>query len=460
MNDYAEFILSKSPATVATGLARTPEIDGWLFPFQRAVTEFALRQGRCGVFLGTGLGKSGIQLEYSMHAAAATNGRALILAPLAVAMQFDREGRARGYEVNVVRDRGDVRDGINICNYDRIDKLDPDAFGSVCLDEGSILKSFGGATTRALTSMFAGHRFRVTATATPAPNDHMELGTQAEFLGVMSYREMLSRWFINDTSTASQKWRLKGHAVSAFWDWCASWARMATMPSDLGYSDDGYELPPLKIVRHKAKAPPLKPKAGELFASQASARSIFDAKRQTTDARADVVGELVHAELGEPWVCWCDTDIEAKALMSRIPGAVEVRGAMKPEAKEAAIAAFLDGDARVLITKPSVCGWGLNFQHCARTAFVGRTFSFESWHQAVRRFHRFGQKRQVVAHIVVADGEQQAEAAIARKEADHERMRAEMAAAMRRDADKKSARRTEYSPKHIMEVPTWLRSFA
>lgn len=457
---YAAFLASKGPSMSATGLSRAPDIDGWLFPFQRDVTEFALRQGRCGVFLGTGLGKSGIQLEYSRHAAEATNGRALILAPLAVAMQFDREGRARGYDVHVVRERADVRDGINICNYDRIDRLDADDFGSVCLDEGSILKSFGGATTRALTSMFAGHRFRVTATATPAPNDHMELGTQAEFLGVMDYREMLSRWFINDTSTASQKWRLKGHAVSAFWDWCASWARMAAMPSDLGYLDAGYELPPLTVIRHRASAPPLKPKAGELFASQASATTIFDAKRQTTDARADVVGELVHAEPAEPWVCWCDTDIEAKALMARIPCAVEVRGAMKPEAKEAAIAAFLDGDARVLVTKASVCGWGLNFQHCARTAFVGRTFSFESWHQAVRRFHRFGQKRPVVVHIVVADGEQQAEAAIARKEADHERMRSEMAAAMHRDSATRSSRRVEYSPKHITEVPSWLRSFA
>lgn len=457
---YATFLASKAPAVEATGLSRTPDIAEWLFPFQSDVTAFALRQGRCGIFLGTGLGKSGIQLEYSKHAAEATNGRALILAPLAVAMQFEREGRSRGYDVHVIRDRSDVRDGINVCNYDRVDKLDADAFGSVCLDEGSILKSFGGATTRALTSMFAGHRFRVTATATPAPNDHMELGTQAEFLSVMDYREMLSRWFINDTSTASQKWRLKGHAVSAFWDWVASWSRMAAMPSDLGYPDDDYELPPLTVIRHRAKAPPLKAKSGELFASQASATTIFSAKRQTTDARADVVAEMVHAEPAEPWVCWCDTDIEAKALMARIPGAVEVRGAMKVEAKEEAILAFLDGRARVLVSKPKIAGHGLNFQHCARTAFVGRTFSFEMWHQAVRRFHRFGQKRPVVAHIVVADGEQQAEAAIARKEADHERMRSEMAAAMHRDSAKRSARRVEYSPKHLTEVPSWLRSFA
>lgn len=454
--EYCDFLASKALRPHATGLSRTPELAEWLFPFQRDVTAFALRQGRAGIFLGTGLGKTAIQLEYSKHAAEATNGRALILTPLAVAQQIQREGDKHGYDVQVIREQSEAREGINVCNYDRLDKLDPDAFGSVCLDEGSCIKAFGGATTRAITSAFAGHRFRVTATATPAPNDHMELGTQCQFLGVMDYREMLSRWFINDTSTASQKWRLKGHAVLDFWGWVASWSRMATLPSDLGHSDDGYILPPLKIIRHKAITAPLKPKAGELFAAQTSATTIFDAKRQTTDARADVVAALVHAEPAEQWVVWCDTDVEAKALMSRIPGAVEVRGAMKVEAKEEAIGAFLDGQARVLVTKPSVCGFGLNFQLCARTAFVGRTFSFESWYQAVRRFHRFGQTRSVHVHIVVADGEQQAEAAIARKEAEHERMRAEMAAAMRRELSMTSAAKTGYVPKHNARLPKWL----
>lgn len=454
-SDYAAFLASKAPKIEATGLTRTTEIAEWLFPFQRDVTEFALRQGRCGIFLGTGMGKSGQQLEFSKHAAEETNGRALILAPLAVAMQFEREGKLRGYDVHVIREQSDVRDGINICNYDRIDRIDADAFGSVCLDESSVLKSFGGATTRKLTSMFANHRFRVTATATPAPNDHMELGTQAEFLGVMAYREMLSRWFINDTSTASQKWRLKGHAVSDFWDWVASWSRMASMPSDLGYSDEGYILPPLTIVRHRAKTAILKAKAGELFAAQVSATTLYDAKRQTTDARSDIVAELVHAEPDEPWVVWCDTDIESKALVSRIPGAVEVKGSMKPEAKEEAIAAFLDGNARVLVSKPSICGFGINFQRCARTAFVGRTFSFEAWYQAVRRFHRFGQKRPVVVHIAVAEGEQQTDEVISRKEADHERMRFEMAAAMRRDREVGSRARFAPSTTKIF-IPEWL----
>lgn len=455
-DDYAAFLAGKAPALHATGVRKIPALSGNLFPIQRAVAEFTLHTGRAGVYLGTGLGKSVIQLEHSQHAAAATNGRALILAPLAVAMQFMREADKHGYSARVIRDRSDVGEGINICNYDRLDKIDPDDFGSVCLDEAGILKAFSGKTTRALTDAFAGHRFRVVATATPAPNDHMELGTQSEFLGVLAYREMLSRWFVNDTATASQKWRLKGHAVSAFWDWVASWARMATMPSDLGFPDDGYILPPLRVIRHKAKTAPLKPKAGELFASQTSATTIFAAKRQTINDRADVVAGLVHTEPAEPWVCWTDTNDEADALMQRIPGAIEVRGNMRTEAKEDAIAAFLDGQARVLVTKTGICGFGLNFQHCARTAFIGRTFSFEAWHQAVRRFHRFGQAREVHAHVVIADGEQYADAAIQRKEADHNIMRAEMAAAMARNLSRESERMVRYDPKHRGVLPAWL----
>ncbi|MBK8189023.1 MAG: helicase [Vampirovibrionales bacterium] len=453
---YAAFLDSKRPAHVATGLTRTPELADWLLPIQAATAEFALHRGRAGAFLSTGLGKTGVQLEFSRHAADATNGRALILTPLAVAMQFEREGTSRGYDARVIRSMADVRDGLSICNYDRIEKIDPDAFGSVCIDEGSAIKAFGGKTTRLLTSAFAGHRFRLSATATPAPNDHMELGTQSEFLGVLDYREMLSRWFVNDTSTASQKWRLKGHAVSAFWDWVASWARMAVMPSDMGFSDDGYELPPLKIIRHKPAIAAIKPKDGELFAAATSATSMFAAKRQTSDARADLVAGLVHGEPGEAWVCWCNTDDEAKKLMARIPGAVEVRGSMRIEDKESAIAAFIDRQARVLVTKPGICGHGLNLQHCARTAFIGRTFSYEEWFQAVKRFHRFGQKREVHAHLIVDESERQADDVLARKEADHKRMQAEMAAAMARNRSASSCAMAEYTPTHYGRLPSWI----
>lgn len=454
--DYAEFLAGKAPRANSVGLTTVPPLSNHLFGFQQDVVYFSLRVGRCGVFLSTGLGKTRVQLEWATHAAAATNGRALILTPLAVARQIEREARACGYDARVIRSQADVRDGISICNYDRIDKIDPDAFGAISLDEASAIKAFGGKTTTDLTSAFAGHRFRMAATATPAPNDYMELGTQSQFLGVLDYREMLSRWFINDTSTASQKWRLKGHAVSSFWDWVASWARMATLPSDLGHPDDGFILPPLNVIRHRVNAPKVKARPGELFAAPASATTMFAAKKQTASARVDAVAEMVHAEPSEPWVCWCDTNDESSALAARIPGAVEVRGSMRTEEKEDAIAAFCDGQARVLISKASICGWGLNLQHCARTAFVGRTFSFESWHQAVRRFHRFGQKREVHVHLVVDQSERQADAVVTRKEADHLRMQAEMAEAMRRNIGRESARMIEYNPTCKGRVPAWL----
>ena len=206
-------------------------MPGHLFDYQADVVAFLLRQGRGAAFLSTGLGKSAIQIEWCRQAAEATNGAALILTPLAVALQMQQEAERWGYQARVIRQSADVGPGINICNYDRLDLLDPADFGAVSLDESSVLKNFTGATTRKLIDMFAGHRFRLCNTATPAPNDHMELGTHAEFLGLMRSVEMLSRWFINDTSTASQSWRLKGHAEADFWDWVASWARCAESPA-------------------------------------------------------------------------------------------------------------------------------------------------------------------------------------------------------------------------------------
>lgn len=458
MTEYDEFLARKAARPQATGLTDLPEIHPTLFPFQRECVQFALRQGRCGMFLSTGLGKSFIAIEYCRHAADATNGRALILTPLAVAQQMKREADKLGAEACVVRSASDVRDGINICNYDRLDKLDPDAFGVVVLDEGSIIKQFGGATTRAITRAFAGHRFRMSATATPAPNDHMEFGTQAEFLGVMAHREMLSRWFINDTSKASQHWRLKGHAKTDFWDWMSSWSRMAAMPSDLGHPDDGYVLPQMRVIRHRAAQSAHKGKEGELFAADVSATSMYELKRQTTEARADLLAAVVATEPSERWVIWCDTDAESAALAARIPDAVEVRGSHPIDIKEERLEAFASGRARAIISKPSICGWGTNWQFCARMAFVGRTFSYEQWFQAVRRCWRFGQTRPVDVHLIVAEGEDQIGRVIDRKAADHEDMRAAMTEAMRRNRALVSGRMIACHHQHQGRIPTWLTS--
>jgi len=453
-DDYLSFLASKRPSVIASGLSAVPDLHPALKPHQRDCVAFGLKQGRWGLFLDTGLGKTLCELEWAKHAAHATNRRALILAPLAVAMQHKREADRWGYEnVRVIRDMSQVSDGINICNYDRLDIIDPGEFGAVALDESSILKSFTGKTTQALIAAFRSHRFRLAATATPAPNDHMEIGTHAEFLSIMASNEMLSRFFINDTMEASQKWRIKRHAEQSFWDWMASWSRMAETPADLGHDASAYVLPPMHVVRHKA-AGDIRPAAGSLFVGDVSATTLHDVKRQTADARADMVASLVPPE--GPCVIWCDTDYEADAIMARVHDAVEVRGSHTPEKKETTLAAFADGSARVLVTKPSVAGFGMNWQHCNVMIFAGRSFSYEAWYQAVRRCWRFGQDREVTCHLIVAEGEAQIGRVIDRKSADHTKMKRAMAAAMQRAMDKESAVRVPYNPTHRGTFASWI----
>lgn len=455
--DYQTFLDKKKPHALAVGI-EPPALNPALFDFQAACVDFALRQGRCGLYLDTGLGKTFCQLEWADKAMRASNGYALILTPLAVARQIEREAHKRGYDARVIRDQSEAKAGINICNYDRLDKIDPDAFGVVSLDEASILKNFTGKTTRALIETFAGTKFRMAATATPAPNDHMELGQQAEFLGIMPSNEMLMRWFIAD-QTQMGRYRIKGHAANSFWEWMAAWSRMAQSPEDLGYDGARFVLPKLKIIRHRAAYGEVKPIEGSLFTLDTSATAIHSVKRQTADNRSDKAAELVASGEGA-WVVWCDTDYEADALAKRIPDAIEVRGSMPIERKEENLAAFADGSARVIITKPSVAGMGLNWQHCARMVFVGRSFSYEAWYQAVRRCWRFGQTKPVEAHIIVAEGEDQIGRVIDRKAEDHLKMKEAMAGAMKRATTQKSDRKVEYNPTHKGRTPTWLRSAA
>lgn len=456
---YAEFLAGKTIAAPRRGLETLPELAPHLFPFQQAAVAFGLRAGSWGLFFDTGLGKTACELEWCKHAAANSNGWALILTPLAVARQIETEGKRWGYNVRVIREQHEASPGINICNYDRLDHLDPSAYGAVALDESSILKAFTGRTSRALIEAFAGHRWRMAATATPAPNDHMELGQHADFCKVMSGVEMLSRFFINDTSTASQEWRLKGHAVESFWNWMASWTRMASHPRDMGDPIAGFDLPAFEIHRHHAGGEVTVP--GELFAGLAvSATDMHMVKRQTAAARAEIVAGLVHAEREEPWIVWCDTDYEADALMAAMkPYSIsvqEVRGSHPLERKESVLDGFASGDVRVIVTKPAICGHGLNWQHVARMAFVGRSFSYESYYQAVRRAWRFGQKRPVEVHLIVAAGEDSIGRVIDRKADDHEQMKSEMVGAMRRAMALQVATKTAYNPKHIGDLPGWL----
>jgi hypothetical protein len=456
---YQQFLESKAPRALERGMTTMPAISSKLFPFQRHCVEFMLRVGSSGLFLDTGLGKTLVQLEYCEHARHEGNGKALILAPLAVAGQIAREGVKFGYDMRWIRDQSEAGEGINVCNYDRLHLLDTTAFDVVSLDEASILKSFTGKTTAALIQAFNGMRFKAAATATPAPNDHMELGQYAQFLEIMASNEMLARWFISD-QTEMGRYRLKGHAVTNFWDWMASWCRLAQLPSDLGGDDTGFVLPPLSIHRHRAaeSAPII---TDGLFAADVlSATNMHQVKRTTAANRAKIAADLAMAD-NEPCVIWCDTDYESDAIMSAMgdtPSVVEVRGSMSMDLKERNLDAFATGGARVLVSKPSICGFGMNFQHCASTVFVGRSFSYESWYQAVRRFWRFGQKRPVNVHLVVAEGEDSIARVIDRKASDHASMKAAMKAAMIRNAGRSSATKVTYDPKYRGSVPSWLNA--
>ena len=464
LSAYHAEIAKKRVSFEPRGLKRIPALNSSLFPHQEAVTAFALEQGCSALFLDTGLGKTFCALEWGRVIVEHTNRPVLMLAPLACAKQHEQEAERRGIDAKAIIEPAQVTGPrVYITNYDRLAKFDLAKFGGVILDESSILKSFTGKTTRALIDGFRETPYRLCCTATPAPNDHTELGQHAAFLGVMSSPEMLSRWFITDQSLMG-RYRLKAPAVRPFWDWVASWGRAISKPSDLGFSDDGFALPDLDLRRHVVRAD-VSTDTGEekngqyrlIRLPQTSATSIHQEKRLTVAARADTIAGIVSAEPGEAWVIWCDTDYEADALAKRLPDATEVRGSMTLLQKERRLGAFSSGEVKHLITKPSVAGYGLNWQHCARQGFIGLSFSYESFYQAVRRSWRFGQTRPVDVHVACADTEEAIWTTISRKSGDHDQMKVEMTAAMQRAA---VAHRTleTYAPAMPAQLPDFVRA--
>ncbi len=453
--EYADFLARKAPTFEPDGFDPM-SLPAHMTGHWGAAALIAIQRGRCGLFLDTGLGKTTVELEYARQVSEHTGRPCVILCPLAVGFQMEREASRFGYDAVMMRDGAWRRDApILLANYDRLDAVHADRIGGVVLDESSILKSYTGLTSRALIAKFAGLRYRVAATATPAPNDHMELGQHSEFLGAMASNEMLARWFVSDQRQMG-RYRLKGHGVEAFWDWVSSWAVMAETPEDLGFDGSAFVLPPLRIHRHKSAGDVRKP-IGGLFAADVSATTIFTVKRHTAQARADAVASLVAAEPDETWAIWCDTDFEAHALMARLPvGAIEIRGSHSARLKEESLIAFQTGERPYLVSKPSVCGMGLNFQHCARQAFVGRSFSYEAWYRTVRRCWRYGQTRPVDVHIIVAEGEEQIGRVIDTKAEKHALMKRAMRDASRRRAATSRTVKMAYQPEHQGRLPTWL----
>lgn len=428
---YAEYVGRKLSSVPATGIDGVSKIAGGLFPHQEALARWAIKRGRCAIFADTGLGKSRIQLAWSDAVRRHTRKPVLILAPLAVAPQTVREGSAMGIESEHVRDGSEVIPGINITNYDRLHRFDPAKFGAVVLDESSIIKHHDAKTLRTLLTAFRDTPFKLCATATPAPNDWTELGTHAEFLGVCTRAEMLAEYFTHDGGDTSV-WRLKGHARHIFWQWVCKWGALVRKPSDLGFDDSAYELPPLHLHEHSVETE--MPLNGMLFAAEAQTLSERrDARRMSTADRVRDCAAIVNAESGEPWVVWCDLNAEGDALEKAIDGAVQIAGADSAEVKEQRLADFAAGKFRVLVSKPSICGFGLNWQHSARMAFVGVTDSFEAYYQAVRRCWRFGQTRDVHVHVFASNAEGAVVANLKRKERDAQAM-AESLSAETKDA--------------------------
>jgi len=460
---YQDLIAEKHTAFEPAGMKSVPALSSKLMPHQEHCVDFALRAGRSALFLDTGLGKTFSALEWSRIVFESTNKPVLMLAPLAVSGQHQREAERFGIDAVAIREPSEITGARTyITNYERLERFDPSEFGGVILDESSILKSFTGVTTRSLIEAFKDTPYRLACTATPAPNDNMELGQHSSFLGVMRSSEMLARWFLADQANMG-KYRIKAAAVNPFWEWVASWARCISLPSDLGFSDDGYILPEIKFEKHIIRADTSVDVGGErdgqirLFRTpDMSATSIHKEKRLTVRARAELIAGLVASEPNEPWGVWCDTDYEADELAALIPEAVEVRGSMSPDTKERNLVAFSEGQSRVIITKPSVAGYGLNWQHCARVAFVGLSFSYESFYQAIRRCHRFGQSRQVHVHVACADTEESIWSVVSRKSADHNAMKTAMTAAMKRVAASSGILET-YDPRVPVTHPEFLK---
>lgn len=440
--EYQEFLSSKKPKPVLNGFSIAPEsINPKLYLFQRDIVIWALRLGKAAIFANVGLGKTGMQLEWARHVNLHTDKPVLVLAPLAVSAQTIREGVKFGIEAVYRADSSsiEITDKIIVTNYERLDKFQDfiPQLGGIVLDESSILKNFTGKTKRSIIAMFKSTPYKLACSATPAPNDHMELGNHADFLDIMASNEMLSRWFENDTMTAGN-YHLKPHGEASFWEWITAWAVCITKPSDLGlmYHMDSYNLPRLNIVGHYVAANEAAYKKaheqGRLLPDTApSSTELGRVKRLSLDDRVEMAKEIVASiPENDPILIWCELNDEADALRKAFPEAIEVRGSDSPEKKTEKLLAFTDGKYRILITKASIAGLGMNWQHCNQPIFFSLDFSFESFYQAKGRNHRYGQEREVFAHIIYSELEGNVVSTLERKQVQFEEMQKRMASAM------------------------------
>lgn len=454
MTEYEQFIASKKYADVQSGFDCDVSLNQHgeykLKDFQVAIVNWALKRGRAAIFADTGLGKTAMQVTWANEVVKYTGKNVLILAPLCVAQQTVQEASRFGIEVNYCRSQSQVKHGITITNYEMLEHFDTDSFLGVVLDESSILKSVTGKTRKQITDLFQMTPYRLSCTATPSPNDYMELGNQAEFLGIMSAVEMLAMFFTHDGGETS-KWRLKGHGKVKFWEWMSTWAVSIKSPEDLGFDGSEYKLPPLKIHEHVVSSREIM--EGQLFPCVAQTLSERrQAKRGSLNERVELAASIANGT-DKPVIVWCHLNDESQLLSKAINGAVEVTGSMTIVQKEKAIMGFTNGENRVLDSKPSICGFGMNWQHCDTMIFAGLDDSFESFYQAVRRCWRFGQKNPVNVHIITADTEGAVKANIERKQRQAENMASEMVAYMREFTKQKIVSASNNTEKYSATIP-------
>ena len=451
MRKYDDFINSKSRAFENMGIdVDRNTLNPNMFEFQKDIVRWALKKGRAAIFAECGLGKTLMQLSWADEIHKHTGGKILILAPLAVAPQTKEEGEKFNIPVNICESQDDVVNGINITNYEKIDKFTGNSFQAVVLDESSILKSFTSSTRNKLIENFSKVPFRLACTATPAPNDHMELGNHSEFLGVMTRAEMLSMYFVHDGGNTA-KWRLKGHAEDVFWNWMVSWAVFIDNPKNLGYDADGYNLPKLNINEIIVDG-------HEMLSETLTLTQRRQARKDSLELRCQAAADIVNAS-SEQWLVWCDLNDESAMLKSLIDDAVEIKGSDKASHKTGSMLNFSDELIKCLVTKPSIAGFGMNWQQCHNMIFVGLSDSYEKYYQAVRRCYRFGQKNEVNVYIIISAKEGAVKANIERKQEDAKKMQDAMIK-LTKEVTKKELQvttriMTEYVPKVKMMLPDW-----
>jgi DNA modification methylase/superfamily II DNA or RNA helicase len=451
---YEEFLELKRITPIISGFdVDADSLNENLFDFQRVIVKWALKRGRAAIFADTGLGKTLMQTSWAQSVVDHTDGDVLIVAPLCVAQQTVREGIKFGINIHYCRTHEDAKQGINITNYEMLDRFNLDEFHGVVLDESSIIKNRDGKTRNAIISACQSVPYRLSCTATPSPNDFMELGNQSEFLGIMSMVEMLAMFFINDAGDTGT-WILKGHGKAKFWEWLSTWACVLRSPTDLGFDGSAYVLPPLEMFDHVVES---KTTDG-LFADIATGLMERNAARkESIDDRVAKCAEIVNASTDQ-WVIWCHRNEEAEKLTKLIPGAVDVAGSNSMDEKEKSVYGFIDGSIRVIVSKPKVLGSGMNFQHCHNTAFVGLSDSWEQFYQAIRRFYRFGQTHSVNCHVISAESEGAVVANIKRKEEQNATMGAEMVKFMSDSMKKQifgaAQEKAEYV-RHVTQTTDW-----